>query len=128
MNEKAKAELYFEYLDQILEGNEIPGEIEDEEVNQLLVTAKKVMEVDFSMKSKVRDHLRNQLIRIFMSQEKDNNGWAPDHLLRDEDELLDEELSMAVAGSSEAGRMGFCGSYSECPYNRCTPDCMFRKY
>ncbi len=127
MTEKTKAEWYLEYLDKILAGDQVPGIIRDDEIGELLITAKKLIEVDFSIRSKVRDHLRSQLISIILSQGKKDKGLSTDYLLKDEDELLDEELSMASAGSPEIGWKASCGLYSNCPFQSCTSDCMFRK-
>lgn len=127
MTERTKAERYLEYLDQILEGDKELGVIEDNEVGELLQTAKKLIAVDFSMKSKIRDRLRRQLITILSSRDKTVQNIAPDNLPEDEEELLEEELSLAVAGSPEAGWMGSCGLYADCPFKSCTPDCVFRK-
>jgi hypothetical protein len=127
MTEKTKAEWYLEYLDKILAGDKVPGITLDDEVGELLITAKKLIEVDFSIRSKVRDHLRSQLISILLSQDKKDKEVPTNYLLKDEDELLDEELSLAAAGSPEIGWKTSCGLYSNCPFRSCISDCMFRK-
>lgn len=126
MTEKAKAERYLEYLDQILDGNRVSGIVEDDEVGELLMAAKKLINVDFSIKSKVRESLRSKLISILLSQ-GETRGLSSEGILLDEDELFDEELSMAAAGSPESNWKGACGMYSECPFRSCTSDCVFRK-
>jgi hypothetical protein len=127
MNEKMKAEQYLKYLDRILAGEKELGVIEDRDVGELLQFAKKLITVDFSVKSKIRDHLRHQLINILSSMDKSVQNMTSDNLLEDEDELLEEELSLAAAGSPESGWKGSCSFYTDCPFKNCTIDCVFRK-
>ena len=127
MTEKTKVEKYLEHLDQILDGKRVSGIVEDDEVRELLMAAKKLIDVDFSVKSMVRESLRSKLVSILLSQEDQTSGLSSEGILLDEDELFEEELSMAAAGSPESDWKGACSIYSECPFRSCTSDCIFRK-
>lgn len=86
MTEKIKADQYMKYLDRILAGDKEFEIIDDNELGRLLQTAKDMMAIDFSLKSKIRDQLRQQLMKILFSQDKSSIISTPD-FREDEDEL-----------------------------------------
>lgn len=70
MTEKIKVDQYMKYLDRILAGDEELGIIEDDEVRGLLQTAKDMIAIDFSVNSKIRNQLRQQLIKLICNTNK----------------------------------------------------------
>lgn len=92
MIEKGKVGLYMKYLDQILAGEKDIGFIEDEEIKKLLLLSKNMIDADLSVKSKLKESLKKQLLdeitkKLSLSLKK-----------RNEYELNEEDLSYVVAG------------------------------
>lgn len=95
MTEDSKVGLYLEYLDLVLEGQSDLKAIENKEVEELLKTAIQMINIDFSMKSKIRESLKQKLIDIFTCHDKQLINEYLCH--EDEDELMEDELSLASA-------------------------------
>lgn len=106
MIEKDKFDAYMRYLDQILAGGKDIEFIEDEEIKKLLILSKAMIDADLSVKSKLRESLKKQLLaeiikKLSLSGKTEN-----------EYELNEEDLSYVAAGST-----GQAGEQNDiCPY------------
>lgn len=128
MTENIKAELYLDCLDRILAGGKDIRDIEDDEVGRLLQFAKNLITVDFSIKSEIKDNLRQQLLNMLSLQDNRTSKVWDINRGEDVDELSEEELSLAAAGLAVDQRNSNCGLSACCPYNKsCTPDCFLYK-
>lgn len=128
MTENSKAKWFLDYLDRILAGDKDVRDIEDNEVGRLLKLAKNLTTVDFSIKSEYKDSLRQHILNILSSQDnRTSNVWDVNRC-EEEDELSDEELSLAAAGLAVDKGNSVCGLSACCPYNKnCTSDCFLYK-
>lgn len=124
MRENAKAKLYLDRLDKVLAGNNDLMDVEDVEVKSLLKLARKMILVDVSIKSEVKELLRQRLLNILSMQDsKVINFAVSDRRQEDTDELSEEELSLAAAGMAVNPGNSKCSLYACCPYNKSCNDC-----
>lgn len=122
MDEKARADIYLAFLDRILAGERVSGPVEDVEIEKLLLMAKTMIAADLSVKSQMREKLRKQLL----AQVTKGNKSKLSMLLRDNDELDEEDLDYVAAGfGGQAGDQKdtcpYCGSRlqkleGKCPF------------
>lgn len=102
MAEQKKADVYIAYLEQILAGEEDIGPVEDVEIAKLLLLAKTMLAADFSVNSKTRAKLRQQIL----DQISKNNKSSLTVLSGNDDELNEEDLEHVNAA-------GFAGQTEE---------------
>lgn len=86
MAEKAKADIYLEYLDRILRGERDTGTVNEAEVAKLLSLAETMLDHDFSVDSKIREKLKEHILT---------------QILRKDDELDEDALEHVAAGSKD---------------------------
>ncbi len=128
MTENARAKLYLDSLDHILAGKNDLMDAEDVEVRSLLQMARKLILVDLSIKSEVKELLRQRLLSIrSMQDSKVINFSVADRSQEDTDELTEEELSLAAAGMAVNPGNNVCSLYACCPHNKNCNDCFLRK-
>lgn len=118
MVEKARADIYLGYLEQILAGEKNIGPIEDPEIEGLLLLAKAMIANDLSVTSKVKDKIREQLLDQVTKNAK------PSIMSRNYDELDEEDLNLVAAGfAGQAGEENvtcpYCGSRSKKLQGKC---------
>ena len=118
MVEKAKMDIYIAYLEQILAGQMDIGPVEDEEIEKLLLLAKTMIAADLSVSSKMRENLRKQLLEHVIKKS------TLDIMLRNDDELDEEDLNLVAAGfegqtGEENVTCPFCGSKSKKLQGKC---------
>jgi NADH pyrophosphatase NudC (nudix superfamily) len=119
MDEKTKADIYMEYLEQILAGKKDIEFVEDIEIEGLLLLAKAVIAADLSANSRIREKLKKQLLA------KVTIGTSL-YLTKNDDELGEEDLELVAAGfTNQAGEENkfcpYCGSKlkkfeGKCPF------------
>ncbi len=94
MTEKTKAEKYLAYVDQILSDDKNIGSIDDIEIAKLLRLTRLMISIDFSLSSKIRDSLQQQLLMHIYDKSKSS---LKNKEIK-EKELTEEELMLAAAG------------------------------
>lgn len=119
MAEKTKADVYLTYLDEILAGKKDIEPVEDAEIEKLLLLAKAMIAADIGINSKIRETLRKQLLDQLTKKSKSSLSM----ILRNDDELDDEDLKYVAAGFGKAGEQKeicpYCGARSKNLEGRC---------
>ena len=93
MDEKTKAGIYLAYLDLILAGEKVSIPEEELEIKELLLLARTMIEVDYSVSSVTREKLRKQILeRVY---KKNKSGFTP---TANDGELDDDLLDNVAAG------------------------------
>ncbi|WP_366923918.1 hypothetical protein MFMK1_000851 [Metallumcola ferriviriculae] len=122
MDEKTKADIYLEYLEQILSGKKDIGHVEDVEIEKLLLLAKTMVAAEISINNETRENLKKRLL----AQVTKNNKSRLSVLSRNDDELDEEDLEYVAAGfGGQSGEQNnicpFCGAR----FNKIAGKCSF---